>query len=329
VLQQELASCHKLVRYVEATLVELQHAIQGTVVMSVSMEQTLHSITQQQVPTDWITNDAHATPSAISLSQWVANLLHRCDFLHRWVARGRTPSNAFPLSIFSFPQGLFTAVLQRHARKHGIPIHFLDFRFRVLSEEESWRIAHADRTTEEQQSNDGEEAEEVAEGALLTGLQLEGAHWNSELGCLSSTRPGVMRQTMPIIHVLPQRSLPSGAGSSAAPDKASDSAPGVSSRSVIISDLAALTPVRKPLQRGATQGKNSFAAIAAAIETPEPATPLDTYSCPVYRTATRKGTLSTTGTSTNLVLAMELPCQGEPDCFVLNGTALVCSHTLE
>ena len=54
-----------------------------------------------------------------------------------------------------------------------------------------------------------------------------------------------------------------------------------------------------------------------------------TYACPVYKTAVRKGVLSTTGMSTNFVVPVELP-MGPGDTeqqYVLAGTAALCNLT--
>ncbi|EQC26205.1 hypothetical protein SDRG_15942 [Saprolegnia diclina VS20] len=47
------------------------------------------------------------------------------------------------------------------------------------------------------------------------------------------------------------------------------------------------------------------------------------YPCPVYKTSVRQGTLSTTGMSTNFVVAVYLPTRQNPDHWVLNGAAFL------
>ena len=51
------------------------------------------------------------------------------------------------------------------------------------------------------------------------------------------------------------------------------------------------------------------------------------YACPVYKTAERKGVLSTTGMSTNFVVAVELPTAVDPDTWVLAGVAALLNLT--
>jgi len=48
------------------------------------------------------------------------------------------------------------------------------------------------------------------------------------------------------------------------------------------------------------------------------------YQMPVYKTNTRAGTLSTTGHSTNFIVAVDISTKKKPEYWILTGAAFTC-----
>ncbi|XP_027011591.1 dynein axonemal heavy chain 1 isoform X2 [Tachysurus fulvidraco] len=67
-------------------------------------------------------------------------------------------------------------------------------------------------------------------------------------------------------------------------------------------------------------------AVIWMVPTPNRKPPLSgIYVCPIYKTLTRAGTLSTTGHSTNYVIAVELPTDQSQKYWIKQGVALICA----
>ena len=48
------------------------------------------------------------------------------------------------------------------------------------------------------------------------------------------------------------------------------------------------------------------------------------FRCPIYKTTTRAGTLTTTGQSSNFIIAVDLKTDIAPENWTLRGAAMIC-----
>uniref|UniRef100_A0A8C4QWW8 Dynein axonemal heavy chain 1 n=1 Tax=Eptatretus burgeri TaxID=7764 RepID=A0A8C4QWW8_EPTBU len=70
---------------------------------------------------------------------------------------------------------------------------------------------------------------------------------------------------------------------------------------------------------------HSSMAVLWLIPTAKCSTQTNVYCCPIYKTLTRSGTLSTTGHSTNYVTSVDLPTDQPPQHWIKRGAALICA----
>jgi dynein heavy chain len=103
VLLQEMQKFNKLLTVMASTLVDLQDAINGIIVMSQELDTMYLSFTNGLVPPNW---EEVAYPSLKPLASWYRDLCKRVEFMREWVVNGEP--NSFWLSGFFFPQGFMT-----------------------------------------------------------------------------------------------------------------------------------------------------------------------------------------------------------------------------
>uniref|UniRef100_A0A3B4H632 Dynein heavy chain C-terminal domain-containing protein n=1 Tax=Pundamilia nyererei TaxID=303518 RepID=A0A3B4H632_9CICH len=172
VLAQEADRFNNLLKVLRMSLITLQKAIAGLVVMSEKMDRIYTSFLNNQVPTHWANS---AYPSLKPLSSWVRDLTLRTSFIQTWITRGQPKS--LWISGFFFPQGFLTGVLQNHARRYSLPIDELNFRFSVVPED----------------------------GVLVHGMFMDACRWDDVGMVIDDALPRVMNAMLPVVHFEPQQ----------------------------------------------------------------------------------------------------------------------------
>ncbi|CAM9656208.1 unnamed protein product [Ascophyllum nodosum] len=240
VLIQELDNCNSLLEIVRNTVEQLASAVKGEVVMSPELEKVYNNFLINQVPQDW---RRRGFASLKPLGSWMKDLRWRVRFFGLWLEHGNP--YAFSLPAFFFPQGFLTAVLQKYARKHGVPVNLLRFKHEFPDIEQPQDLTS-----------------HPADGVMVYGMHIEGASWDHVTKRLCDPRHDQIRARAPMLHLLPETD----------------------------------------------HHTNS-----------------EDYVCPTYKTSGRRGELSTTGVSTNFVMAVEFPSNIPARQFILHGTAMLLS----
>ncbi|XP_078041170.1 dynein heavy chain 3, axonemal [Augochlora pura] len=179
VLRQELIRFNNLLFVIRSTLVDVQKAIKGLVLMSVELEEVFTSMSIGKVPGAW---NKRSYPSLKPLGSYINDLIERLEFFQNWI--DFDAPNVFWISGFFFTQSFLTGVLQNFARKNQIPIDRVDFEFEV--------------TTFENRASSA-----PSYGVYIKGLFLEGARWNREAKTIDESKPKIMFDVLPIIWLQP------------------------------------------------------------------------------------------------------------------------------
>lgn len=153
VLQEEIMRYNRLLDRVHSTTSSVYHAASGNSFMSLELEDVSSDLLLGRVPQKW---KQFSYPSAKNLAGYTENLIQRVNYIKAWIADGVPAVFWFP-GLF-YPQSFLTAVLQNHSRRYSIKMEDLDFKHKIL---------------EENQSIEG--------GCTIEGLFLESARWEGKL----------------------------------------------------------------------------------------------------------------------------------------------------
>jgi len=182
VLCQELIKFNILLTLMRDSLVNIQKAVKGQVVMSQELEELGNQLFVNRTPNLW---KKRSYPSLRPLAGYIADQQDRLKFFDDWLKN--KPPPAFWISGFFFTQAFLTGASQNYARKYTIPIDDVVFDYTMLKDD--WQTL-----------NSG-----PSDGVFTYGLLLEGARWDMDSMELEESLPKVLFSLAPTMHWVPFR----------------------------------------------------------------------------------------------------------------------------
>ncbi|XP_046823509.1 dynein axonemal heavy chain 7-like [Vespa crabro] len=179
VLVQEMERYNILLAEMRNSLIMLERAIKGLIVMTSALEVLGTHIINDKVPPSWLR--ASAYPTLKSLSGFIDDFLKRLEFFKNWLIEGKPKT--FWISGFSFVHAFLTGATQNFARKYKIPIDKIDFDFQVMP---SYELNKS-----------------PIDGVYVYGMYLAGARWDMKTMLLAESYPKILWDSMPIIWFKP------------------------------------------------------------------------------------------------------------------------------
>ncbi|XP_049782831.1 dynein axonemal heavy chain 5 [Schistocerca cancellata] len=177
-LRQEIDRIQRVIRTVQTTLCDLKLAIDGTIVMSQGLRQSLDAMYDARIPESW----QKVSWESATLGFWYTELLERDAQFRRWCTHGRP--NVFWMTGFFNPQGFLTAMRQEVTRAH-----------------KGWALDSVVLQNLITRHNKEDLNDAPPEGVYVHGLFLEGASLDRRCGKLIESKPKVLYEQMPVIYI--------------------------------------------------------------------------------------------------------------------------------
>ncbi|XP_026741703.1 dynein heavy chain 12, axonemal [Trichoplusia ni] len=179
VLIQEMERFNKLLQEIKSSLLDLQKAVKGLIVMSPALDLQSVAMLLGKIPDNW---RKVSYPSLKPLPSYVTDFIERLAMLDDWYQNGK-PST-FWLSGFFFTQAFLTGSVQNYARAKKIPIDLLVFDFQVLQVD--YETAYPPW------------------GVYVQGLFMDGGRWDRRQHTIAEQFPKILNEGVPAMWLFPK-----------------------------------------------------------------------------------------------------------------------------
>ncbi|XP_059507513.1 dynein axonemal heavy chain 5-like [Stegostoma tigrinum] len=177
-LHQEIDHMQQVISLVRNTLMDLKLAIDGSIIMSENLRDARDCMYDARLPASWL----KASWASSTLGFWFTELLKRNHQFHSWIFEGRP--NCFWMTGFFNPQGFLTAMRQEVTRLH-----------------KGWALDSVVLHNDVTRSSKEDVMQPPSEGVFVYGLYLEGAGWDRRNNRLTESKPKVLFEILPVIHI--------------------------------------------------------------------------------------------------------------------------------
>ncbi|XP_056152705.1 dynein axonemal heavy chain 17-like [Lampris incognitus] len=176
---QECERMNILLMKMSSSLTKLNMELRGELSTSTDMEEMANAVFLDTVPESWT---KVAYPSLQGLGGWYADLLLRIQELEAWVTDFPLPTAVWLAGLFN-PQSFLMAIMQSMARKN------------------KWPLDNMSLSVEVTKKNREDLTSPPREGAIIYGLFMEGARWDTQAGLIAPARLKELTPRMPVIFV--------------------------------------------------------------------------------------------------------------------------------